>query len=192
MPAAGRDHRLIDALEARAPIAAPRTVWRACREDRDPTVCGRARGRWDDGTIDALYTAGDPYGAIAEVQFHVRRGQPVFPTKVRFELYELTVQFERLLDLSTESILADLGVDMARFGRLSYSDHPTEYLCTQDIAEAAHFLEFDGLLVPSARWRCVNTVVFCEALRANAIRAPVPRGRIDWRDWMERNATMPP
>ncbi len=47
----------------------------------------------------------------------------------------------------------------------------------------AHFLEFDGLLVPNARWDCQNAVLFGDCVPV-AQRAPVKdHGLIDWRAW---------
>lgn len=187
MVPAPRDHRLIDQLEPRPAASVDLTVWRVCHEDRDPCNCSRPKGRWDDGSFDALYTAEEADGAIAEMFFHLRRGQPVFPSKVRFELHELTVRFDRLLDLSDREAVARLGVDMARYGRLTYGRHNTEYPRTQEIGEVAHFLEFDGLRVPSARWDCENIVVFCDKLPPENLTPVRDHGLVDWAEWQARN-----
>lgn len=167
-------------------MAVERTAWRVCADHRDPCACSRPRGRWDDGSFDVLYTSETADGAIAEMYFHLRRGQPVLPTKLRFKLHKLNVRFERLLDLSDRSVLAELGLDMGRYGRLNYGRHQTLYPSSQNIAEVAHFLEFDGLQVPNARWNCENLIVFCDQTRA-CHRAPDGEARVvSWDDWQIR------
>lgn len=181
-----RDHRLIDRLEPRTPVAREITLWRMCAEGRDPCNCGRPVARWDDGTFDVLYTAESADGAIAEMFFHLRRGQPVFPSKVRFRLHEIVVRFDRLLDLSDRDDLVDLGVDLSVYGQLPYGRHGGEYLRTQQIGEVAHFLEFDGVRVPSARWDCANIAVFCERIAPGCLTARQDHGLVDWPGWQAR------
>ena len=77
-----RDQRLLDALERseRTPYAG--RVWRSVREGQDPLTCWRAGGRWDDGTLDVLYTSETKAAAVAERQFHLYQGQPLPPSKI--------------------------------------------------------------------------------------------------------------
>ncbi|MBV8119137.1 MAG: RES domain-containing protein, partial [Alphaproteobacteria bacterium] len=66
-----------------------------------------------------------------------------------------------------------LGVDIARYQTF-------EYAATQAIAAAAHFLEFDGMLVPSARHACLNLVIFTERIVDLVLRESQP---VDWDSW---------
>jgi len=158
-----RDQRLLDALEQseRAPYEG--RVWRSVREGRDPLTCWRAGGRWDDGTLDVLYTSETRTAAVAERRFHLYQGQPLPPSKVRYELFELRISLRavvRFLDLDS---LASIGFDVASFGQSSYVERAREYPRSQEIAEACAFLGADGLLVPSAREHTSrNLIVFCE------------------------------
>lgn len=174
-----RDSNLIDVVEAHAPIRFNGSVWRVVRDGRDPTVCSRSGGRWDDGTFDVLYTSQRREGAIAEMYFHLARGQPVFPSQVRYRLYELHVSLERALKLVDLEVIARIGVDTARFGQLSYQERGTEYPRSQDVAEVAHFLEFDGLIVPSARRNCLNVVLFCGRILSSAVEVVADHGLVD-------------
>ncbi|SEO28491.1 RES domain-containing protein [Gemmobacter aquatilis] len=183
-----RDNRLIDAIEAIPPTPFSGAVWRVVREGRDPLDCSRSGGRWDDGTFDVLYTSLAREGALAEMHFHLKRGQPVFPSKVRYELHEVSLSMGAALKLLNLEDLARLGVASESYGRLSYQEKSAEYPRTQDIAEVAHFLEFDGLLVPSARWDCLNAVVFCERCLPEQREAIRSHGLIDWAGW-EQNAS---
>lgn len=182
-PTKRRDNQLIDAIEAIPPTPFSGNVWRVVREGRDPLDCSRSGGRWDDGSFDVLYTSLEREGALAEMYFHLKRGQPIFPTRVHYELYELALAMDATLKLLNLEDLARLGVASEGYGRLSYQDKAAEYPRTQDIAEVAHFLEFDGLLVPSARWNCMNAVVFCERSPPDQREVLASHGLIDWTGW---------
>ena len=163
------------------------TVWRVVREGRDPCQCSASGGRWDDGSFDVLYTSLERDGAIAEMYFHLMRGQPVFPSKLRYTLHELTVGLSGTLHLPTLPELAAVGLDVSRYGQLSYVERTQEYPNTQEIAEVAHFLDFDGIVVPSARWSCANLVLFCDRLLPDAIEVVRDHGIIDWTSWQTAN-----
>jgi hypothetical protein len=189
-PTKRRDNQLIDAIEAIPPTPFTGTVWRVVREGRDPLDCSRSGGRWDDGSFDVLYTSLEREGALAEMYFHLKRGQPIFPTRVRFELCELSLAMDAALKLLNLEDLARLGVASEAYGRLSYQEKVAEYPRTQDIAEVAHFLEFDGLLVPSARWQCLNAVVFCERCPPDQREILKSHGIIDWAAWEKTSSGM--
>ncbi|WP_421724839.1 RES family NAD+ phosphorylase [Bauldia sp.] len=182
-----RDRDLLDAIETVAPVRFAGRVWRLAREGREPINCSRSGGRWDDGTFDVLYTSAERDGAIAEIEFHLSRGQPVFPTRVRHHVYELDVTLDTALKLADLPALGRIGLDTARFGQLSYQDRAAEYPRSQDIAEAAFFLEFDGLIVPSARWPCDNIVLFCERVPATAMSVAHHHGPVDWAAWRTKH-----
>lgn len=182
-----RDSKLVDALEAIDPVHFTDNVWRITREGRDPCQCSRSGGRWDDGTFDVLYTSAAKDGAIAEMHFHLLKGQPVFPSRVTYRLHELEVSLARALKLVDMAALAALGLDTARYGQLSYQERTSEYPRSQDIAEAAHFLDFDGLITPSARWECLNVVLFCELLPPEATQAIKDHGLVDWQAWQREH-----
>ena len=185
-PLRRRDNTLIDAIEAVEPIPLQGTVWRVVGEGRDPLECRRPGGRWDDGSFDVLYTSQAREGALAEMYFHLKRGQPIFPSKVRYELFELSVSLERTLHLLDLSALAELGVQTDGYGKLAYEERLSEYPRTQDIAEVAHFLEFDGMLAPCARWACLNVILFGERCGPESRELVKSHGLIDWRQWEVR------
>jgi RES domain-containing protein len=175
-----RDNGLIDAIESMAPAAFSGPVWRVVREGRDPVRCSRSGGRWDDGTFDVLYTSADRLGALAEMRFHLMRGQPVIPSQVTYKLYQLDMQLGRSLKLLNLGDLAKVGLDTARFGQLSYNEKHAEYPRSQDIGEVAHFLDYDGLVVPNARHDCLNVVAFCDRVGTEAIVVLEDHGVVDW------------
>lgn len=177
-----RDNQLIDAIEAIEPLTYSGHVWRVVREGRDPTRCSASGGRWDDGTFDVLYTSEARAGAISEMKFHLMRGQPVMPSLVTYRLYELEVKLGRALKLLDLATLSMIGLDINRYGQLSYEERGAEYPRSQDIGEVAHFLDYDGLVVPSARYECLNVVVFCDRVPPEALIVRMDHGRIDWNE----------
>jgi len=158
------------------------------REGHDPAQCSSSGGRWDDGTFDVLYTAADKDGAVAEMFYHLKRGQPIFPSQVRFRLHELHVSLKAALKLADMDALSSLGIDTSRYGQLMYRERGGEYPRCQDIAEVAHFLEFDGLIVPSARWDGENIILFCDRLEQGSVQAAGDPGLVDWILWQQTNA----
>jgi hypothetical protein len=181
-----RDSRLIDALDQLPRVTFEGTVWRVAREGRDPTQFGRSGGRWDDTTFDVLYTSLERDGAIAEIYYHLLRGQPVFPSKVRFTLHELKVSLGEAIRFERVSELSSFGLDEARYGQLSYNERTKEYPRSQEIAEVAFFLDSDGLIVPNARHACLNLVAFGDRLKPGAIERVKDHGLINWSDWAKR------
>jgi RES domain-containing protein len=175
-----RDSRLIDALEVFEPVAYAGSVWRIVREGRSPTQCSRSGGRWDDGTFDVLYTSQSRAGAISEMRFHLMRGQPVLPSQVSYRLYEIEVSLDRPLRLLDLEALAKIGLDVSRYGQLSYEEKEAEYPRSQDIGEVAHFLDYDGLIVPSARYDSLNVVVFCDRVPLEALAVKIDHGPVEW------------
>ena len=58
---------------------------------------------------------------------------------------------------------------------------------SQEIGDAASFLGFDGILMPSARWPCQNLVLFVDRLNPEdlTVRDSEP---VDWQAWRARSA----
>jgi hypothetical protein len=181
-----RDNRLLDALDTLSGAAYSGTVWRVNRAGHDPLQCSAVGGRWDDRTFDVLYTSTAADGAIAEMHFHVARGQPVIPSRVAYHLRELVVSLSSCLTLAPLQILEGLGLKTSSFGQLSYVEREQEYPRTQEIAEVAYFLGRDGLLVPSARSEHNNLVVFCDPAGPGAVEVVRDHGIIVWDEWRKK------
>ena len=158
MPAGhkARDLDLLDALDAFDRIPSEGIVWRAVRESRDPIQGHPSAGRWDPGIFDVVYTALEPDGALAEINFQLSR-QPIFPSKIKFVLHRIAVRTRRTLELLDMKTLTRLGVDEGRYQEVLYSR-------TQSIGDVADFLGFDALMAPNARWPCLNLVLFSDRL----------------------------
>lgn len=174
-PRRARDPDLLDALDARVRVPYLGTAWRVVRDGRDPLQPSSLGGRWDMGNMDVLYTALDPDGAIAEIEFHLSL-QPVFPSKYQATLYQLEVATSKSVRFETVSELEPLGVDVSRYSQLLYKR-------TQEIGDAAAFLGFDGIIAPSARWDCLNaTLVMGDEDRCPTITLHSQK-TIEWDKW---------
>jgi hypothetical protein len=90
-------------------------------------------------------------------------------------LHQITVQTRRTLRLADLSAVAALGVTTEQFTSLDYSR-------TQEIADAAEFLGFDGIIAPSARWPCHNLVFFMDKF-GPADFAIVASEPVNWSRW---------
>lgn len=126
-------------------------------------MCGRPGGRWDDGTLDVLYTSETREGAIAERRFHLYQAQPFPPSRVRYEQFELQISLKSVIRFASIEALAGVGMRVEGYGRLSYVAREREYPRSQEVGEACAFLGADGMRVPSARdVTHGNLIVFCE------------------------------
>ena len=173
------DRALIDALEGRATEVFRGDVWRVTRAGRDALTGSTAPGRWSPGeNASVLYTSLERDGALAEIGFRMSL-EAVWPSRLAHEIHRIEASTSRTLRFLDVTALEPLGVDAARWQGFDYQS-------TRTIAAAAHFLEFDGLIVPSARAACANLVVFLDNLapdRTLSVRETRP---VDWSAWRKR------
>jgi RES domain len=178
-PRRARDLRLLDYVDAYPRRPHTGLLWRVVREGRDPLQGGSAASRWCNGRFDVLYTSLEREGAIAEV-YALLNLQPVFPSKIAFQVHCLHVSVRQSLHLADLPTLVRLGVDTDRYQERDYTK-------TQDIADAAYFFGFDGLFVPSARWSCTNAVLFTDKIEPACVLIDASEPKpIDWRSWRRR------
>jgi len=186
MPAGRRDRELLDTLDALPCQPFEGTAWRVTQDIRDPTIFRSGGARWDDGTFDVLYTSLDREGALAEMRFHVTRGQPVIPSRKVYHLHQLEVSLRGVLDLTDWEMLERFGVERATYGRLPYLRRESEYTACQKIGEAVNFLggaaenEPSGFIVPNARREGRNLVILGAHVGGDDVRPVHDHGPIDW------------
>jgi hypothetical protein len=181
MSAGGRvhDRSVLDALEKLDPEPFDSDVWRVTRKGRDPLTGSSADGRWGaSGELEVLYASEASDGALAEIGFRLSL-EPVWPSLLQHENHVLAVKTGGMLRLVDMRELEKLGVDISRYEKFEYS-------ATQAIAAAAHFLGFDGLLVPSARFACNNLVVFTDRVFHPGQLLLVSSEDVDWGEWRKK------
>jgi RES domain-containing protein len=174
------DDRLLDLVGGIEGQPYEDAMWRVVRKGRDVLDGSRGSGRWNTSDMSVLYGAANPDGAVAEIHFHLNRGQSVFPSRMRHDLFELKVTARQTLVLADMDQLRRLGVEDGRYRELLYAR-------TQEIAAAAAFLGFDGLIAPSARWDCQNIILFLDAIDLEEVRT-VSTEPVDWKAWRQANS----
>lgn len=167
------DRDLLDALETLDSQPFSGAAWRTTWATRDPLTGSTAGGRWHpENSFEALYTSTETDGSLAEVYFHLSRA-PVF-SSAHVRLHRLRAETRRTLRLDVER-LGRLGVEAATYSAM-------EYARTREIGAAAHFLEFDSLLVPSPRWPCLNLVLFLDRLEPDSLAVEEVL-EVNWPGW---------
>jgi RES domain len=178
MASSGRvhDRAILDALELADPEPFEGNAWRVARKGRDALRGSSAHGRWSpSGEFEVLYTSLKREGALAEIGYRLSL-EPIWPSRLEHEIHTIEVKTLRTLRFVDVMSLGPLGVDITKYESFNYD-------ATQGIAAAAHFLEFDGLLVPSARAACHNLVIFLDRVAAD-IRLEVQESElVSWDTW---------
>lgn len=173
------DPALLDALHHFEGRPFEGEVWRVTWETRSPLAGSSAGGRWSPaGRFDALYASLDKNGALAEAYHHLSRA-PVISSS-HMLLNKLFVSLDSILELGIDQLRA-LGMEDPLASR-------PRTVVGQSIGEAAFMLDFDGLLVPSARWDCSNLVVFLDSasVDVNERLALVQAMDVNWPAWREQ------
>jgi RES domain-containing protein len=179
MTSGGRvhDRAILDVLESQDLRQIEKIVWRVTRKGRDPLRGAVASGRWNAiGEFEVLYSSLAAEGALAEVG-HRLSLEPIWPSRIQHEIHTLRVSADKALIFSDVQQLEKLGVNIAKFGGY-------EYGATQAIAAAAHFLEFDSLIVPSARYSGSNLVIFLDRLQTQP--ELISTELVDWAAWRSK------
>jgi RES domain-containing protein len=127
--------------------------------DNLPTRENRLGARWNPPGVPAIYVSLERSTALAEGE-HAAAIQPLRPT-VKRTIYEVRVRLAKVLDLSSRSVLRELGINGPELANVDHT-------ACQRIGGAAEWLEQDGLLVPSARRAGRNLVIFTRKQRADA------------------------
>ncbi len=172
---ASHDDRLLDALASLPETTFAATIWRVVNAMRSPVDGSRGSGRWNIRTSEVLYCSLEADGALAEIHYQINRGNTIFPSRLTHVLYEVRVELPKLLDLSNPGVLTSLGIDRDRYQEILYSH-------TQRVGEAAGFLGFEGIIVPNARHRSNNLVIFIENVDLDSFVIG-DSTEVDWQTW---------
>lgn len=153
------DPTLLDAIESLGAEALDDvTVWRHMFNDHPPELANTRGARWNPPGLAAIYTSEERGTAIAEGQ-HAIDMQPLRPTARRY-VYELRISAGKVLRIRA-SDLPTLGLDDAALTS-------PDFAACQRVASHAAFLDYDALIVPSARADGSNVVIFVNELAAEA------------------------
>jgi RES domain len=181
MPRGSRvhDRAILDTLETLEPAPFAGKTWRITRKGREPLRGSSAHGRWSPNAgFEVLYTSLERDGALAEIGYRLSL-EPIWPSRIQHDLHKIEVRTEKTLHFADVAALQPLGVDPAKYPGFDYT-------ATQAIAAAAHFLGFDGLLVPSARAPCKNLVLFIEQVTETGHLEVLETSSVDWTAWRKK------
>jgi RES domain-containing protein len=142
---------LLDRLQAIAPSSWVGQAFRHMFGVYPPDAENTRGARWNPPGVAAIYTSLAREGALAEAE-HQIAVQPV-PPRARRTIYTLELTLTSVLDLTDVELLQDLGVGAPELT----ADDMT---ACRRLGGAAHWLEHDGLLLPSARSSNTNLVIF--------------------------------
>jgi hypothetical protein len=169
------DRELLERLTAFSPIQFDGDAFRATRRGLDPVAPSVSGGRWmiPNETL-TLYTSLERDGAVAEIVYHWSQLTP--PPSKPAMVHRLRVATGRTLRLARAD-LTGLGLEWERYGDVNYT-------ATQAIGAAVAYLEYDGLIAPSARWPCDNMMVFFRNSTTNEPSVELTTSEeVDWREW---------
>ncbi|MCU7931126.1 MAG: RES family NAD+ phosphorylase [Candidatus Thiodiazotropha sp. (ex Codakia rugifera)] len=153
-------------------------VFRATRENLDPLAASSNGGRWmPRNEMNVLYTSLTQDGAISELAYHwgMLNPRPSKPAKLSRIKADLP-QSMRILRTDLES----LGIHDHEYQQMNYEK-------MQKIGHASAFLDFHGLLVPSARWHCENLIIFTDNIMHLEALELIDDKEVDWVKWGEEN-----
>lgn len=140
--------------------------------DYPPDAENTRGARWNPPGVAAIYTSLAREGALAEAE-HQIAVQPS-PPRARRTIYTLELTLASVLDLTDVEVLRTLGVGTSEL-------KADDMTACRRLGGAAHWLERDGLLLPSARCSNTNLVIFpanrphdarLEILCASSVRSP--------------------
>ncbi len=172
------DRVLLDKLEQQGGRPHQGDVWRVTWTSRNP-LQGGGSGRWNaPNSIQVVYSSCSADGAIAEIYYHLAQ-QPVLSSADK-SISRLRVQTENTLSLLDKKFLTELGLGPQSLAL-------TDAARSQEIAAAAHLLDYDSLLVPSARWACDNLILFPDNLSPDGVSLEDTKA-VNWPSWRESNA----
>lgn len=164
------DPELLDAIEQLgADVLEDITVWRHMFNDNPPELSNTRGARWNPPGLAAIYTSLERETAIAEGQ-HAIDSQPLRPRARRF-IYEMRVSAAKVLRI-TEADFPTLGLEPADL--LS-----ADFTPCQRVAAHAAFLEYDAIVVPSARADGSNLVILVNELAADGRFERIDVGQIE-------------
>jgi len=169
---------LLSAIDALSGQAFKGDIWRVTWAGRNPLAGNASGGRWSpDGRFEVLYTSLNADGALAEVYCHLSRAPVMSSSHMRLNRLKMSLDNALILDAAQ---LKALGVNDPLASRVDYE-------LTQAVGEAAYMMDYQGLIVPSARWECNNLVLFMERIDLNEHIELLEQSDVNWPAWREKS-----
>lgn len=173
------DFNLVDQLDGLPKTTFSNEVYRATRLSLDPLAFSTNGGRWAPrGKVAVLYTSLQRDGALAEVVYYWTQLTPI--RNIPMALHRIQLKLDQSLRL-IKTDLPTLGIALDDY-------NSTNYKRTQEVGAAVNFLGCDGLIVPSARWKGENLVIFSDNFNlANPLEVVETENGVQWQAWAREN-----
>jgi RES domain-containing protein len=164
----GADHATVPRRTSRS----HQVFYRHAAVNRD-AFAGGIGGRW--GRAFPVIYLGRPQDSVTiEAYRHLVEETGIRPESVRPRtLYTVEVAVGRILDLTAEDHLTAVGLSPA-----DLTSAIDDYQACQDVAAAAHQLEFHGVLAPAATGLGQTLAIFRERVRPEEM--PVVTAQTTW------------
>ena len=173
------DPDLLAAIDSYGGEGLDRSAWRVTWATRDPMAGSSGGGRWSpDSRFEVLYTSLEASGALAEAYYHLSKAPVMSSSHMR--LNHLHITLSNVLVLNKAQIKT-LGVDDLRA-----PESDPNFQRSRAIGEAAFMLDYQGLMVPSARSDAKNLVVFVERIDPDADITLLGASEVNWPAWKEQ------
>ena len=102
--------------------------------------------------------------------------------------FQLQGGMYKYMDDDNKNLLIWKKEDLNDLNDLGVEDplaHRAEYSTTQPLGAAAYMLDYQGLIVPSARWDCENLVLFMDRISLETQLKVTEYKEINWPAWRE-------
>lgn len=120
--------------------------------------------RWNLPEVPAIYTSLSREVVLAEADYQIAM-QPRRP-QARRTVYKIGVRLKSVLDISDPKTLAALSLNIDVIGAMDFQ-------ACQKIGSGVEHLGHDGLIVPSARSKGLNLVIYPNRTLENSYRFDV-------------------
>lgn len=155
---------IIEALPAREWTG---TVYRVMFLNYPPDRENTVGARWNPPEVAAIYTSTIAETAIAEINYHMSVQPRPFRPDLKRTLYEIQVHLDAVVDLN--AAIPDLEAAGFSKDKLFAND----MTASQAIGRTVTWFDRDGLLVPSARGKGPNLVIYPTWARNESYRFDV-------------------
>jgi RES domain-containing protein len=145
------DPRVAEVLAQLEDVEFSAEVWKHTMPGQPPEAANTLGARWNPPSVNAIYVALSEETALAEGEYLASQ-QPQ-PVKRGRQLHRGHLDLRRVVDLRGEEALGSMGVDADEL-------RSADYGACQRLGGTAAWLGIEAVIVPSARGKGANLVIF--------------------------------
>ena len=145
------DRTLVETLESLGSSVWQGFIYRHMFAEYDPLLENRRGARWNPPEVPAIYACLERDTVVAEAEYQIKLQS--FMPRARRTIYTMSATLRSVVNLCEPGALGQVGLDLQSLADVDWSR-------CQLVGGAAEWLGHDGLLVPSARAKGTNLVIF--------------------------------